>query len=225
VPVSWGSSGRLCSSTDGYGWLLVDDGRVALFRVVLGVVIATGAVVMGGTTLVVARRDKVSRHRVYAPHAIICLGLLLLGLTGLFPRSDVSVREVGMGFEIAIMIVGIVLISSRRRRHAGSRTSSSAGTQDVETSTATVLISRRSGYWRDSIRSYVVLIDGRRSGAVSQGNTFAANLPPGEHTVRMRIDFLKSKPLTRDLQEGVTWDLECYPNSLFGISLSEAADQ
>jgi len=57
-----------------------------------------------------------------------------------------------------------------------------------------VRITRDSG-WVDHLRSYSVLVDGESAATVDDGGSVELELPPGDHELRLRLDFCHSKPV------------------------------
>ena len=60
-------------------------------------------------------------------------------------------------------------------------------------------------------RDYTVLLDGQRVGKIAAGQSCEYPLTPGEHTIRLRIDWTGSKTLPFDLGAGETKDFCCRP--------------
>jgi len=77
---------------------------------------------------------------------------------------------------------------------------------------ATIHVHRESGPFRDRLRSYKVLVDDEVVGKVKPGEDVRHAVPPGEHVVRIRIDWTGSKPLTVTAEPGETVSLVCAPN-------------
>ena len=57
----------------------------------------------------------------------------------------------------------------------------------------TDLIISRPGAWVDALRGYRVLVDGAERGEVRQKQTVTLPVEPGEHTLRLEVDFLGSE--------------------------------
>lgn len=70
----------------------------------------------------------------------------------------------------------------------------------------------------DSIRRYVVLIDGVNRGTISNGGTLELTLEPGERTVQLKIDWCRSNPITLTVNDGDELHFQCGPN-LEGVGL------
>lgn len=58
----------------------------------------------------------------------------------------------------------------------------------------------RSSQVADKTRSYKVLLDGAQIGDIRDGEAKQFPVPPGEHTLQMKVDWCTSKPL--DLHVG-----------------------
>ena len=74
-----------------------------------------------------------------------------------------------------------------------------------------VISIRRSGGWGDRFRAYQVWVDGQRHGDIRANGAVEVDLPPGEHTVELRIDAYGSGKVPVVLEEGGV-ALECGPN-------------
>ncbi|WP_157607244.1 hypothetical protein [Sanguibacter suarezii] len=60
---------------------------------------------------------------------------------------------------------------------------------------ATLVVQRPYVPWRDRLRSYVVVVDGKRAGKVRGGAELVIAVAPGSHRVAARIDWTGSGPL------------------------------
>lgn len=68
---------------------------------------------------------------------------------------------------------------------------------------AEVVLTRPKLRWFDRARKYKVVLNGVTTGlTVSNGETIRLTLPPGSHSVAMKIDWTGSKPLTVTLGAG-----------------------
>ena len=54
------------------------------------------------------------------------------------------------------------------------------------------LIIARDGAWTDSLRAYKIVVDGTERASIRQKETVSLPVEPGEHTLRLTIDFLGS---------------------------------
>jgi hypothetical protein len=64
---------------------------------------------------------------------------------------------------------------------------------------------------RDRLRSYDVLVDGRRMGRVRRGQSATLIVDPGRHQIEVKIDWKKSAAVFLNAQPGETLYLECGP--------------
>lgn len=67
---------------------------------------------------------------------------------------------------------------------------------------ATLVVQRPSGRWRDLLRSYVVVVDGVRVGTIRSGGELVVSLLPGHHRIEARIDWTGSEPVELVLHPG-----------------------
>ena len=67
---------------------------------------------------------------------------------------------------------------------------------------ATLFLHRERLSWGDRFRAYGVNIDGEKVGSVRNGETAQFRLPPGNHSVELRIDWTGSELLTFDVGPG-----------------------
>ena len=65
-----------------------------------------------------------------------------------------------------------------------------------------IVVRRRSGGYRDRLRSYWIEVDGRRAGKVAEGEQAEFPVPPGEHTVKAVIDWAGSPAVRVDVGAG-----------------------
>jgi hypothetical protein len=84
-----------------------------------------------------------------------------------------------------------------------------------------IRVTRRRAPWRDALRSYVVLIDGKRAGKIRQGATKDFLVQPGRHSLRLKIDWKGSDELTVEVQQDKTASFVCEPG---GSALTAAMD-
>jgi hypothetical protein len=77
---------------------------------------------------------------------------------------------------------------------------------------APIFVTRDKRAWRDRLRKYRIVVDGRMSGKIARAETVVIDVPPGEHQVELRLDvFAGSRPLTVSVpSDGV--HLVCGPN-------------
>lgn len=61
--------------------------------------------------------------------------------------------------------------------------------------TCKLKIVRHSGY-ADWLRSYIILVDGRRVGTIARNSVLDLEVPAGPRSIHARIDWARSRPLT-----------------------------
>jgi hypothetical protein len=75
-----------------------------------------------------------------------------------------------------------------------------------------IRLRRRSGFYRDRIRTYRVWIDGNPVAEIPHGATKDFPVPPGEHRVRLTIDrFWTSREVMLNAHAGELAELVCRP--------------
>lgn len=57
------------------------------------------------------------------------------------------------------------------------------------------LIVERKGQYNGALRDAAILIDDKKVGVVGNGKTFEAELSPGRHVLRARMDWIRSPPI------------------------------
>jgi hypothetical protein len=73
--------------------------------------------------------------------------------------------------------------------------------------------------WRgDRIRDFLVILDGQEIGRIADGGSKTFIVPPGEHELRLKIDWCGSKTLKISLRAGERVALRC-GSSLRGFRL------
>jgi len=77
---------------------------------------------------------------------------------------------------------------------------------------ATVCISRSSGYVRDRIRSYRVILDNGQIGLIGSGETHDFTIEAGSHDLNLKIDWTHSQKIQFDIEEGELVQFKCQPN-------------
>jgi hypothetical protein len=78
-----------------------------------------------------------------------------------------------------------------------------------------IRITRVGGPYRDALRAYRVEIDGHRAGAIRPGQTVDFPIPPGEHGVRLTVDWCSSPLRVVRLGPGQWTHFVCRPNGWF----------
>ncbi len=59
------------------------------------------------------------------------------------------------------------------------------------------------------MRSFSVILDGNSVTSIKSGETIHIPLTPGEHTIRLKVDWCRSEELTFSLNEGTNTELHC----------------
>lgn len=67
---------------------------------------------------------------------------------------------------------------------------------------AMVVLSRQRRASRDGLRSYLVMLDGRRVAKVRRGGTVEVPVPPGRHEIHLKIDWCRSPSIEFDAHSG-----------------------
>ena len=76
--------------------------------------------------------------------------------------------------------------------------------------TAVIELRRENG-WVDGLRAWKVLIDGAIAGSILRRRTETFEVPPGEHTIQLKISLWGSHPLPLILRAGERAILTCRP--------------
>jgi hypothetical protein len=77
----------------------------------------------------------------------------------------------------------------------------------------TLTIHRLGGRYRDAARAYKVLVDGQETGKIKSGNSENYALAPGNHVVRMKVDWCRSQDVEVTVPEGGAVELRCKPSA------------
>jgi hypothetical protein len=64
---------------------------------------------------------------------------------------------------------------------------------------------------RDEVRSYKVILDGTEVGRIKSREIFEADISPGEHVLRLRIDWTGSPEIVFDVADGEVVEFSCGP--------------
>ena len=83
--------------------------------------------------------------------------------------------------------------------------------QDYDGPTSEIVLERIHHY-RDTIRSYHVLIEGQRVGRIRDDGTESYVLRPGSYTLRLQLLWIFSPKVVVELSAGATTRLVCGPN-------------
>ncbi len=92
-----------------------------------------------------------------------------------------------------------------------SESEADSAPQDYDGPTAEIVLERIHHY-RDTIRSYHVLIEGQRVDRIRDNGTESFVLRPGSYTVRLQLLWLFSPKVDVELSAGTTTRLVCGPN-------------
>ncbi len=80
---------------------------------------------------------------------------------------------------------------------------------------AVIQLTRARGPYRDSLRSYLVWLDGGLVGKISRGKTLAFSVVPGVHGLQLTIDWASSRPYAFRLADDQTAEFYCKPAGAF----------
>ena len=95
------------------------------------------------------------------------------------------------------------------------------GRVDGDGGSATVVISRKSGGWRDRARSYVVLIDDQQAAKIKHGQRIEVPVPPGRHELHLKISWCSSRSFTFEAQPGEAAEFYCEPGGRPAAALGQ----
>jgi hypothetical protein len=87
---------------------------------------------------------------------------------------------------------------------------------------AKIVLTREPKAWRDSLRSYGLIVDGERVAKIRQGQRIEHPLPPGEHEVYMKISWCQSPVLRLQAAPGEVISLHCAPGGSTAQGLGDA---
>lgn len=76
---------------------------------------------------------------------------------------------------------------------------------------AEIVLTRPTGYKTDRLRPYQVFIDGQKVGQIKSGQSATFEVQPGEHELRLKVDWGASEALTVDLGESDEAAFVCGP--------------
>ena len=74
---------------------------------------------------------------------------------------------------------------------------------------ATLRLTRQLSKWRDRARDYTVVLDGSAIGGIANGTTRQFAISPGDHTLRMKIDWSGSREAQFHVEAGETIEFTC----------------
>src|SRR5829696_5228968 len=78
---------------------------------------------------------------------------------------------------------------------------------------ATVYLRRVPQFW-DRIRKYQVFLDGAQIGEISRDETLNLSVEPGEHKIRLKLDWTRSNTLSFNARADENVYLECGNNAV-----------
>lgn len=77
--------------------------------------------------------------------------------------------------------------------------------------TASIVVERKPGGYRDWMRPYKILVDGVASGSVKQGESVTVSVAPGTHSVQLKIDWCGSPTVAVEVPPSGQVALRCSP--------------
>ena len=80
---------------------------------------------------------------------------------------------------------------------------------------ASIQIDRDANFWMDRGRAYHVLIDGQDVGAIRRGESKSFDVLEGRHEVFLKIDWVRSKSIVLNLDQGEKATLVCRARNPF----------
>ena len=72
---------------------------------------------------------------------------------------------------------------------------------------------KRLSKYGDRIRNYKIIVDGKPVGKIADGDTFEYNIPPGNHTIYLKIDYARSKKINFNVKGKKNIQFICYNNT------------
>lgn len=88
---------------------------------------------------------------------------------------------------------------------------------------ATIVISRKRGGYRDSLRSYVIMVDGNPVGKIKRGQRVELPVSHGQHELFLKIGWTESRSITFDVQPGAVIEFFCEPGGPAAAALQDVA--
>ncbi len=76
---------------------------------------------------------------------------------------------------------------------------------------AVIVLTRASGWKRDALRGYQVVIDGEPAAKIKRGQTLRLSIAAGSHEVFMRIDWCRSPTVAVEAHPGEIIEMSCEP--------------
>ena len=76
---------------------------------------------------------------------------------------------------------------------------------------ATIVLRRERGGFRDVLRSYQVMVDGKMTAKIKRGQTLTLPILAGPHEIFVCIDWCRSPSVTVDARPGQVIEMSCEP--------------
>jgi hypothetical protein len=73
---------------------------------------------------------------------------------------------------------------------------------------ATRIVIHRTSQYANKVRSIGIYINGQKAGTIDDGEVKEFAVSPGSSEIRAKIDWCRTRPLTLDIREGQSIDLE-----------------
>jgi hypothetical protein len=77
---------------------------------------------------------------------------------------------------------------------------------------AYVEVVRQANPWRDRMRDYRILLDGTETGKVSWNSSWLYSVSPGQHRLRLKLDWCWSPEVSFSVQSDETASFICGPS-------------
>jgi hypothetical protein len=84
-------------------------------------------------------------------------------------------------------------------------------TEFAPSDTATIVLRRERGGYRDILRSYQVMVDGQMAAKIKRGQTVTLSIAPGSHEIFLHIDWCRSPSVEVDARTGQVIEMSCEP--------------
>jgi hypothetical protein len=92
---------------------------------------------------------------------------------------------------------------------------------DGDGGSATVVISRKGGGWRDRARAYAVLIDDQLAAKIKHGQRVEVPVGPGRHELHLKISWCSSRSFTFQAGPGEVAEFYCEPGGPASAALGQ----
>jgi hypothetical protein len=77
--------------------------------------------------------------------------------------------------------------------------------------TGTLRVERNAAPWRDKLRRYKVVLDGKPIGKIADGGVEEFSIEPGSHTLRIKLDWAGSPTIEFEVGAGESVSWSCRP--------------